>query len=356
MTEKSPMKFYPQGAISIYGENAVNPGDSQETTEERIERINTKENLINIINGENGASELIRTVDYPDGTRMSIVHPSGPYTDRALMIGVYNENIQTDEITQWIYDYPENIQRDYWHTVVVGIGADDEILRQEGKSHVDVIWAENTMRVSLSERTSRTVKFPHGQFLEIDSDRIHPTTSVLHHLEEEQDVLKRSFLVSRFGKRLIDKMESVERASDTFQVRRNEPYGYQFNFPNEMDLEGVESVKRFMRVHHQAYTDTTKYYLDHARNNIFQSRENSVFSKKLESVKKQPAYRTYFCLNRENESIDVVISPMFWSHGGVMEALGIRLDRNPEHQKIVSDAEKKSHGKKFNDFVEREWE
>ena len=347
---------FPSGRLSMYGRNAINQDATLEKAAEIAQRINVPSTLQSIIEGKDGFSELITSQKFDDGTLISLVHPTGPYTDRALMLGIYNKDMKENGDTHWIYDYPKDKQERFWGMVLAGLHAGREILDKEGRTEVINLWAESDVHVSdVDERTSRTIRFPHGHFIEIDINRIHPSTLVLHHMEEEQDVLERGYLVERFGSRVLQRMpEYQDVLLAGFKVRKSAPFGYEFELPDELNEANIDLIVQVMDAHHKAIKETSVHYINKTRIVDRKIISNPDFSKKLDRVIKPPSYRLYMFL--DGGHLSVIISPEFWSHGGVLEAMKITLDRDPKHPLMITEEEKRDYGRRFAEIVSHELE
>src|SRR3989344_3252176 len=177
----------------MYGRWAINQDAGPQEAASIAATLNTPENLRSIIQ----SLEAIMRQTMTDGTEIVLLHPTGPYTDRALMLGAYNEEIKpvnrdgSVRSTHWIYDYSNETQEVYWGLVVAGLKAGKAILEEEGRvGAVTNKYLENSTHVSNHRfRTSRTITFPHGQFVERDPGVLHETTHVPQHLIDERGIL-----------------------------------------------------------------------------------------------------------------------------------------------------------------------
>jgi len=330
MTERSSDQLrFPQGRLAVWGQNAINPTATRSEAAAATHRINEPDHLIHIMTDQ--PTLLSQTTEL--GAVNSIVRPTGPYTNRAVMEGMYRRDVKDPHETQWVYDYTPSEQRDYWKLVLAGLHAGKQILEEEGRAEEVInLYAENTTHVSdISQRTSRTIRFPHGHFIEIDPETIHSTTSVLHHMQEEQDLLERRELVERFGLRVMQRMPNYgAKILDEFDVRQTAPFGYQFSLDAELTQQNIEKLAKTLEEHHHALTEVSNITL-HAANRAL----SQEFKNRLKDVKRTPSYRLYLALN--SGKLDVIISPEFWSHGGVLEAMNITLDRDESHTPFPMD-------------------
>jgi hypothetical protein len=316
--------------LPMYGRWALNADDSLEKVAEISAKLNAPEKLTEIINNP----EAILRKKLPSGTDIVLLHPTGPYTDRALMLAMYNPDIKTTHNAQWTYDYPFKEQVEYWRFVVSGLYAQKEILKQEGRDkEVKSQYVENATHVSNGKfRTSSTISFQHGHFIEIDPKELVPTTHTIPHLREEREVLERGFLMKRFLRRLSNSFEmNSEVKSPDFIVQEKLPLGYGFKISSDNSDHNISKLTFIMNKHHKAYENLTQEYLDSAH--VVSARFSDTtlnFRERLKTVIPPPSYRLYMTLNISQ--IDVEISPEFISHAGVMQGEGIDLDRNEDHE------------------------
>lgn len=339
---------FPKGRMPVYGINAINTDADRVTAAEQVAILNDPENLQAIVTNP---ERTILHKQLPDGTHISLLRPTGPYSNRALMSGMYDKELKEEGVTHFVYDYPTEDQRQYWALAFAGLHAGRQILEEEGREEqVANLYAENVVHVSdISQRTSRTIRFPHGHFVEFDSDPevIHPTTSAIHHLQEEQDVLERRELVERFWVRVLQRMpEEIDSLLPEFDVRYSAPFGYQFSLDGVFNRQNIDRLTQVLALHHETYKQVADLVISAGRRAFSVSNE---FRDRMRRSKpgddagqkkviKGSSYRLYLALN--GGKLDVIICPEFWSHGGVMEATGVNLDRDPSHKEFPMEQRK----------------
>ncbi len=308
----------------MHGKWAINQNVPQEEVAVATAKLNTPENLASIIQNPQA---IIMRQSFQDGTDLVLLHPSGPYTDRALMLAVYNPNITTRHDTHWIYDYPQDVQEEYFRNIILGLYAQREILKEEGRDNIESLYVENSTHVSNHAfRTSRTIKFPHGHFIEVDESELIPHTSTLDHLREEWGVLGRGFLVEDFAKRL--KANMVEKGTELDQIASRDrlPLGYEFQLPLSSLQGNVRDVASVMGSHHESYEDVASKYVRAVKFSARIPQVTDLFIDRAGKIIPPPSYRLYMSLQDDN-NLGVIIAPEFISHAGVMQAKGIDLDR-----------------------------
>lgn len=257
----------------------------------------------------------------PSGGQVAVLHPSGPYSENAFLVIAAGPNSleQNRGNTEFIYDYPEDVQEEYWRATLTILNSFKESSNPEKEIAVAV---ENAVgeRTSKHKRTSRSISLPHNQVILLELDQIEKHDWHFSHLDREQRVL-RFKAITRLIQEKLHEMASPEMI-DVFKTvtqRENAPYGYSFRIPISFETSQIAQV---MKAHHVAYA----------------SAANEVVSKlkpaNQESIIPQPSYRVY--ITQETDALEVTISPEFMSHAGVLEAANILLDRSPDHKRVNS--------------------
>lgn len=333
----------------VRGEDVYNEEDGQEKVAEGVKRVNTPEYLASIFQNQ----EVIYTQDFKDGTKIHLVHPTGPYTDRALMLTAYNENFFTADSdsnpnTHFIYEFSDEVQYAWWSNIVAGLKTSRQILEEEGREDVAIKYVENSTRVSNHQfRTSRTLIIPHGQFVERDPKLLkrHEMKNVPEHeVREKQLLYSRRNSVNRFMNQVREKMST--NTANNFEVASEHPLGYGFRIPLD-----TQQIAPTMKSHHLAYKEMQEKY----KKELIERRKRLLNPSTLEQVEKSieaPSYRLYVGLDG-NEAV-INISPEVISYAGVMQGWGIHLIRKPNVPLRITTEEKHEYGRRFGEQVMRE--
>lgn len=262
----------------------------------------------------------ITNTELPSGGRVAVLFPTGPYADvSVLVIAAGPESLNQDlKQTEFIYDYPDDTQTEYWKSTLAIL----ETLEQSADPEKEVVLAvENSVaeRTNPQQRTSRSISLPHTQVLRIQPDQIEKIDWHFQHLDREQKVLRFS-AVTRLIKQKVSELSepSLQEVFETITQQQKAPFGYSFVVPGSYDAAQFSQV---MKAHHLAYSAAASDAL------------TSLKPENQAAIIAQPSYRVY--ISREENQYQVTISPEFLSHAGVMEALGILLDRSSAHPQRV---------------------
>lgn len=262
------------------------------------------------------------------GGKVSVVIPSGPYTDLSTMVIAHGPHSfdQPAAQTEFVYDYPLDVQETYWAVIIKSISF-LSCLPYQGRRHV--IATENAIKTytNASMRTSRSVCLPHSMINYLEEDCVAAEEWQISHLRKEETLLQNPKLMSGYLGLL---QEAYHRLTGcTFvdlSARDQAPFGYQFNLA---PVHLVPQITQILANHHHAYSvaaeQTTRFLLEAGYH--FLARH----------LIPQPSYRLFLSL--QAGQVEAVICPEFRSHAGVMEALGVRLHRSPDNQRRKSPSE-----------------
>jgi hypothetical protein len=324
---------FPSGGLHMRG-SGTNTADGTRLVADRNHALNTADKLKFILIDQ-------ATIGYwslptaEGGYRYSVIRPTAPYAPHGLMLAVFPENSyqQIGEKTQFVYDYPEAVQQQYWQMILSGLAAYSKC--QEHSP----LYVENVTLTSNDHRTSRTLNPVHGQFVALDESLLGATTGEIDHLIWESQIT--AALIQRVRspiEKILDEMPSLAAFGITAQFFST-PAGYGFSFPLE-EKSVAEQMQLVMAEHWQAYAT----YCQRERDTVARRAQHRVDEPtKPKTTIPGPSYRQYVWVG--DGCVQVVISPEYCSHAGVLEAMGVQLHRSaegcsvPEDERVQKEAE-----------------
>lgn len=323
---------FPTGKLEVYGQG-TNTADPAAEVAERNHKLNTPEKLRAILHDQN----ILSTWKLPTTHglyRHSIIRPTAPYTPHGLMLVVFPEG-QYEAMsreTQFVYAYPEAVQRRYWQMILAGLEAYHNCQPHQP------LFVENVTLTSNAHRTSRTLNPVHGQFVVFDEALFSPKTGEIDHLVKESrataSLVRRVFRNERLPEKdspittLIQNMPSLQTLGITTHLYTT-PAGYGFSFPlNQSTPEHIQTV---MTEHWRAYAA----HCQEEQEKAVRAEQKSNGSVRLKKIIPGPSYRQYVWI--ESNIAQIVICPEYTSHAGVLEALGVELHRSTEGHRVADD-------------------
>lgn len=270
--------------------------------------------------------DILQRFATPSSGEVTTMKPSGPYTEGAVMVIAHGPDSFNQEYvgTEQIYDYPADVQHAYWGSILTALKK-----IQAKNPRQQAIAVENciSQRTSADKRTSRSVGLPHSQTLLLNPKHITPESWNIPHLTREQKLLNRSGSMYRF-------MSGVQHAAHTMdsplqlEHRQQAPFGYEFTASEQGSI--VETTLN-MAVHHEAYRQASTAAIA------------QLSERNQKNIIPQPSYRMYMYIENDG-SIRTIISPEVLSHAGVLEAMGIQLQRSVDTpRRIHPRQEKRMH-------------
>lgn len=244
--------------------------------------------------------------------------------------------------THMVYDLPFATQVSYWSEVLESLDIYHATLEDfEDPTKVTIFAGENAIKERTGTiRTSRSIAIPHAHTVPLEHSTIvnlpdgDPTMA---HVNYEQRILEKvgQKLADRVFENLPDEakdklLETMKGDDPNLKLRKRlvKPFGYQMQLPSDISITDFAA---FMEDHHHAYVETTDEIIDR------------LSSKNQARIIPQPSYRMYvFKEDQGKGDISVIISPEFISHGGLIEAAGLKLNRSvdnkPKHDpELVND-------------------
>ncbi|MDQ3008886.1 MAG: hypothetical protein M3Q81_04810 [bacterium] len=291
---------------------AINTAASPEAASRVAQSYNTREYLEREFFGEH--ERMLGQTTLEDGSRVSVVIPTGPYSEEAVLVMAAGSEIDPTK-TASIYDLSTATQAEYWKKILKCLEVFHASVTHRNQR---VAAVENNIKVVTNPemRTSRTIVLPHTHIIKVDLDALEEGKWRMSHLRKEQFVLRQT----AFMQPLLQQLQEELSVATGFQfpsltLRHSAPYGYSFEAGNIYDVPQITSR---LAAHHQAYTETA----------------NSVLSTLREHHQRkiipQPSYRSFLEI-KDGEKLIATISPECLSPAGVMEAAGIKLERGPEY-------------------------
>ncbi len=178
----------------------------------------------------------------------------------------------------------------------------------------------------------RSVPLPHANFGNINTQSIVDGRTKTAHLEAEQQSMGPEYysLLALFMKSYIQGiLLNTEHDPDRIDVRPQhvEPYGYKVVFdisPSELTVSNnIALVSTVLDAQHLGYTVFGR--------NISEVQRGIDANGSHYPLKPQPASRDFMHIGEEG-LLEVVKSPILYSHSGGMEAAGITLRRSPQFE------------------------
>lgn len=321
------MELFKKGFLRVHGTHNVNRDMSKSEVVNRLAHINSQSNLNNVLDGPD--TQYISRLS--DGSLVSIVSPNSPYSEGAVMIIAATKGslVRKDMRTDFIYDYPDDVQNEYWKLILASMIATDKIIPKKERKKNTVIAVENCISTisTLDHRTSRTMVLPHAQIIKLDAHRIEPGSMKIDSLEHEQTIFSRFDLLHKFVDGVNQKMLQ-QKNTKNISAYVQKPFGYFINTSISINeaIKHTDQIKNIMRNHHQAYARMAQEAID------------SLTIRNKKRIIPQPSYRLLLYFDKNSE-LCIGISPEFLSHVGPLEAAGIILERNPSFTRYYNDKE-----------------
>jgi hypothetical protein len=324
------MELFPKGSLQVHASfGAINTNVGVEQAAQQVHNLNSTSFLFNTFFGDN--ESILATNQLQSGSRITLMSPSGPYSEDSVMVIAAGPDSFEREIatTQTIYDFPEDVQVAYFSYINEGLKIHLE--KNNGRGDVRAVATENCIAsVSNQEhRTSRSIALPHTQIFSINYAQITPSNPTIDHLKKEQRILSNKKLASSFinGINIRLKEELAYCDLPRLATQAGLPTGYSLNLG---EVTSPEKIQRVMKAHHYAFKKET----------VMRAGEflPTLKPENQKRIKPFPSYRMYMTYNDQNELVSI-ISPQYISHAGVIEAAGVALDRSPLHPNVYSEEE-----------------
>lgn len=317
-----------QGYLHLYAERpAINTADAVSKAAEIANIFNTPNYLQETFFEPNPT--ILYTENLTSGGQTTLMIPSGPYAEGAVMVIAKGpHSLDKEEVqTETIYDYPDDVQESYWNTIYTSLQAFSELAEEKGGEGLHVVASENCIATRTNEehRTSRSVALPHAQIFTLNEADIVPfeeDEEKIRHLVFEQTALQQDKFLSRYTQ-LVQELVTGEMRHGLEGLRREQkaPYGYSFVASHDGDIEEIREV---MQAHHQAYTEAAHMWIPQLK---------PTFQQQITIP--QPSYRLY--MSSDGGNFQVTVSPEFLSYAGVLEAAGVELKRGPQFPRRITE-------------------
>lgn len=327
------MEMFKKGFLRVHGIHNINREMSNSEAAARLLQANSPLRLRSIVDGPDTQYKS----EVSNGNFVSIVTPNSPYSEGAVMImAATKESFEKEGLsTNFIYDYPDDVQNEYWKLILASMVATDKTIKAGERNENIVLAVENCISTisTLDHRTSRTLMLPHTQIFKLDSRRIEPGSMRIKSLEHEQAILSRFNLLGRFVNDINQEFLNKISAKN-ISCKIQEPFGYiiNTNIPFDQAMGNFGFIKELMQTHHQSYAKLAQKII------------SSLNIKNKNRIIPQPSYRIVIYFDK-NGKLCIGISPEFLSHVGPLEALGIILERDPSYPKWLNDEELSSYRK-----------
>lgn len=304
----------PSGILRIHCEKPALDSRSTVTEAAAVAKgYNTAEYLQETFFGS--AKGILQTTTTESGGQVTLMTPSGPYAEEAVMVVARGPESFTipDVPTELIYNYPVDTQTAYWNYIFASL---KHFHSSNTNPNCTIVSVENCIcQHSCPERrTSRTIALPHTQILRVDKEHLSDEPWSIDHLNKEQKILSRKVPLNSMLIELQNKYQE-HSGSPLHNVRIQEkaPFGYTFTASNGT----VEELQKNLHSHHQAYTATAAELIQALR------------PQNQARLIPQPSYRLFLHLEPDG-TVLATVSPEFLSSAGVMEAAGVLLQRDKE--------------------------
>lgn len=280
---------------------------------------------------------ILHTFELASGGQVTAMIPSAPYGEGGMMVIAAGKDSLTPGFikTEVVYDFPEDVQTTYWAVVMYCLSSFANDLYKDATV---VLATENCMAhiTNEQERNSRSVRLPHIQIFPVQNQHIYETEWTIDHLEKEKALFSRPALMAGYLYQLEKRYWALSKNGvPQFNHTLGLPTGYAFKVG---EIDDVETVTEVMRTHHQAYTAAAQRAVGLANALIDQKHLLKEDNKRM--LITQPSYRLY--LTVVGREVQATIAPELISHGGVMESIGIQLDRNAQNPRRISEIESQS--------------
>ncbi|MFZ5437703.1 MAG: hypothetical protein ACOZAK_01460 [Patescibacteria group bacterium] len=315
------------GRINIpVSDHGINTHSELKDVLERTRLINSEEWLEKVC-----AEETCGIYLSPTGTRFGFVRPVAPYADWDLMPMVFPKKIESTLETEEIYDYPVEDQLIYWRILTTGLDQAKKVMAEHEPQRPHRVFATQNSNHFLSNekhRGARSIHLIHARILgfyldnitaagEVDSNGQILQPGVPDHLWQEWGLMRKSETKIVAIVKKYMRAESLQFCE--FAIREAPPFGYSLIIPGPENIDygqeaWLEKVQQVTADHYQAYSQISN---------------NGELARILgaENIKfPQPSFRFYASL--ENNTLELIHSPIILSHAGPIEAAGIILHRN----------------------------
>jgi hypothetical protein len=337
-----------------FAHTAINTSVTPEDAAKMAEKNNTAGHIRQeFFNPENGKGNVLSvTTDESSNSNSSRVRLTAAYTELASAEFAANghvfrvsENpdpeerakeqtaINAEQVpTHTVYDLPFATQVSYWSEVLESLDIYHATLEDFSDPYKVTIFAgENAVKERTGKiRTSRSIAIPHAHTVPLEHDTVTELPDgdpTMAHVNYEQRVLE------KIGQKLADRvhenlpqdaqsklLDTMEGDDPNLKLRKRlvKPFGYQLQLPSDISITDFAS---FMEDHHHAYVGTTDEIVER------------LSVKNQKRIIPQPSYRMYvFKEDQGKGDISVIISPEFISHGGLIEAAGLKLNRSVDNE------------------------
>jgi hypothetical protein len=292
----------------------------------------------------------------PTGTRFGFVRPVAPYADWDLMPMVFPKKIESTLETEEIYDYPIEDQLIYWQILTTGLTEAEKVLSaQEPKRAYKVFATQNSNHFLSNEnyRGARSIHLIHARILGFYQDNITAageTTingqslghGVPDHLWNEWGLVRQS--ETKIVAAIKKYMSKQSLNNCDFAIREAPPFGHSLVIQGPEDgdisqLEWLQKVQRITADHYQAYMKMCE------QGDLAEiiGAENIKFP--------QPSFRFYASM--QNNTLELIHSPIVLSYAGPIEAAGIILHRDEQPLSAKKLAEKTAHEDLFFQAIDK---
>ncbi len=330
--------FRRKGVYSVHkspGRIGVSNDDHPFTVAATVEASNTAKYLLNEF--FYGSEVLFMQRDSSQGM-VGGRSPTGPYMDRSILLVACPPNIETTDPTVPVmsYDLPQETRREFLSAELTALQKSHQLAYQKPAA-MKAISAENCLSVLSGDlRTSRTVRLPHLQVGIVDIQAINERTKQkpTKGLQDEEKILSDQVFMTRaltaINRSLSHRLPGRDKEY-SLHIRTARPYGYAIVF-NDIDVakvtdkDSLENVLSVMEAHHASFSLVARALerSEKMQETISLSADPTHMSP--QGMIAQPSYRRITHFNEDNK-LEMIISPEFFSHAGVFEASGVTLHR-----------------------------
>lgn len=291
-------------------------------------------------------------------------NPYGPLD--SLVVGIDDSMraaaLTPDQVSgRFIFEMSSEAQYKYWQVALAELVALEKLPEPQEEnpiydkpSRYHNVIMENTTPISYidaryknaegnSPETSRTIYLPHLHVIKVDENWMKLKEWEMPHLDNEQAFVER-LTTSRVGHEFLRTLsddinrstqdtpyaELIQMASIKAEPKR--PNGYSVLFDSitpDNVLEHIDVLTHFMKSHFEAYRNSAALTQKQLR---WVGQNNDI------TLIPQPSFRDYMYFQELDgkKVLTIRFSPEIFSHGGVMEAAGIKMDRGPQYKNPLS--------------------
>ncbi len=283
---------------------------------------------------------------FSDGGRVSFVGTPAGYWERGgLIVATHLPELSEDELkakqddivtTIFPTHLPDQTRCGYTAAKLAGLQVSHEQKSEGEKALLVEHLTPDVYRPHL--RMPRSVPLPHANFGNINIDALQDGRIKTEHLQVEQNALGPEYyaLLALYMHTFMQTaLRETDHDAERIEVRphKEEPFGYKIVFdiePEQLSENGsISYVSTVLDAQHQAYSLFGQSVVD---------AKDLQFGNTVYPLKPQPASRDYMHIGEEG-LLEIVKSPILYSHSGGLEAAGITLQRGPQFKQQYSTVE-----------------